>query len=103
MEGPQVKIALDDLTKALRANDGHKKLKALAKEGLKEMAVRHQVDENLVLPLLDELVEKVVEESKKFNPKLPYPAAATNNMSVQIEMPTKGKVGVVEMNSIVKV
>lgn len=103
MEGPQVKISLDKLHKALKVSDNYKTLKTLAKTSLKEMAERHQLEEGLVTPLLDELVEKILEESKKFSPKLPYPPVAANNLSVQIELPVKGKIGLTEMNTIVVV
>jgi len=99
MEGAQVRIPLAKIHKA----NGAKELKALAKTGLQEMADRHQVKFELVAHLIDDVVEKILEERQRFNPKLPYPPLTANNMSIQIEMPTRGKVGVCECNCAVSV
>ncbi len=101
MEGAQVKLPLVDLHKALA--EGSKAVKALVKKGMEEMAERHELDAGDVLPLLDDVVAKVQEETAKFNPKMPYPPLVTNNMSIQIVLPVKGKVGVVEFNQVVVV
>lgn len=102
MEGAQVKIPLVPLHAALRTK-GDKDLKALVVKGLEDMAERHQIEAKFIMHLVDDIIEKVREESKKFNPKLPYPPMHANNMSVQIEMPTRGKAGVIEFNTKVDV
>lgn len=102
MEGAQVRIPLAKLYEALRAK-GNKRVKELVVAGLQEMADRHQVKYELVGHLVDDVVEKIYEEQQRFNPKLPYPPATANNMSIQVEMPTRGKIGVAEFNTKIDV
>lgn len=101
MEGPQIKIPLARFMEALQKGD--KELVILIKDGLKELAERYQMEQKFLLHLVDDILEKVKEETLRFNPKLPYPPAHANNLSVQVDLPTKGKVGVCEFNSQIKV
>ncbi len=105
MEGAQVKLPLLPLGGALREKElgDPAPLKALVEKGLVEMAQRHQIEAKFVLHLLDDVVDKVVEESRKWNAKVGYPPRTCNNLSISIEMPAKGKVGVVEYNQTVNV
>ncbi len=102
MEGAQVKIPLLALRKALQSKSG-KELKELVKVGLEDLATCHQILPEVVAHLLDDVIDKIREESLRFNPRLPFPPAHANNMSIQVEMPTRGKVGVVEYNSQISV
>lgn len=111
MEGMQVKIPLAKVRECLKIGD-HAGMKAMARTALREMAERHQIgysvqtpqiDYDLVLPLEEELAKKILEEGKRFNPVLPFPSPACNSISIQIELPTRGKVGVAEYNQIVEV
>lgn len=67
------------------------------------MAERHRVEVPSVLPLLDEIVKEILEESVKFNPSIPYPSPVANSMNIDVELPTKGKVGVIGFDQIVQV
>lgn len=100
MEGPQVKLNLAKLRDAMGSD---KSLKTLVKKALEEMAERHQVEAKLVLTLVDEVVEKIKDDSQKWSAKAPYPPNYANNMSIQIELPKIGRAGVVEYNVIVDV
>lgn len=101
MEGPQVKIDLGKLRRALLNGDD---VKVLCACGIVEMAERYQVDIVLALTqLLDDVVKKVREESIRFDPKIPYPNAASNNMSIQVTLPAKSKIGNHEYNTILAI
>ena len=101
MEGPQIKISLSKLHSALK--EGEKELRILVKQGLEQMAERHQIEFKHVIHMVDDVIDKIKEESLRFNPRLPYPPVHVNNLSVQIDLPTRGKVGVCEFNSQVQV
>lgn len=102
MDGTQIKIPLTELREALK-DKKNKDLKELVKKCLQQMADIYRTPVDHVQHLLDDIVDKVKQESKKFDSRLPYPPSTANNMSIQIEMPTRGKVGVVEFNSVIKV
>lgn len=97
MNGPQIRLSLAELGKALNGSD--KGLKAFVKKCIEEAAERYQVKPELLIPLVDEVVEKVKDDSQKWNTALPYPQPHMNNMSIQLDLPKVAKIGTIEYNA----
>lgn len=69
----------------------------LVRKELSRLADICGLEEVSVLPFTEELAEKVKEECAKFKsgPREFYPDTRYNILKIQINMPTRGKVGVV--------
>lgn len=102
MNGAQAKFAVEDLRNT-RYDDAA--LKVLIEKQLVELASFDDLELSYLLPLAPEIFDVVRKETDKFSSdrKRPYPPVDKNNLSVQVTLPTKGRVGVVEYNTRITV
>lgn len=102
MDGAQVKVSVQDLRNTLQDDAA---LKVLVEKQLAELAAFSDLELAFLLPLAPDIVDKIREQTKRFSQARanPYPPASVNNLSVQVTLPTKGRVGVTEWNSKIEV
>jgi hypothetical protein len=98
MEAISVEVNAEfSLSELRKLKDDETELRRLVRKELIRLAEICYLEDVFALPLLEEILDVVKEECVKFKtgPRTTYPDPRYNILKIQINMPTRGKVGVV--------
>lgn len=97
MDGPHIRLTMNEV-RELAGKD--KQLEKLIKTKLDALAAFYYLPEGFMHHLAEDVMTKIKEEAIKIRGgRDPYPQVIYNGLSVQVTMPTAGKIGVASWDS----